>query len=188
MNIKKSQCSENSVKYWILFGIPVVFIIGGFTHFIYELSGENLLVGIISPVNESVWEHLKMSFWGLLIWWLVGYFLLSGNRCISAAKWFSACSTALYVALFFIMTVYYLYTGALGKDCLIADILLLLVGIVAAQISGYIVYMCPGFHRNRLLCSILLIALLTAAFIIFTFVPPHIPLFIDKATGRYGIF
>ncbi len=184
---KKPPCSANAVKNWVLFGIPVAFIIGGFTHFAFELSGGNTFVGIFSPVNESVWEHLKMSFWTLLIWWVIGYFLLSRGGCISAAKWFSACAAALYIAPIFITIVYYLYTGALGVRYPIVDILLLLVGIAVAQISAYRIFKCARSHKSRLFWSLLLIAILAAAFVVFTFSPPQIPLFMDMRTGSFGI-
>lgn len=35
-------------------------IIGTLLHFVYEWSGNNFIVGLFAPVNESVWEHLKL--------------------------------------------------------------------------------------------------------------------------------
>ena len=37
-------------------------LIGVISHFIYEWTGENTLAGLIFPVNESIWEHLKLIF------------------------------------------------------------------------------------------------------------------------------
>lgn len=31
-------------------------------HFLYEVS-PNLISALLSPVNESVWEHLKLLYW-----------------------------------------------------------------------------------------------------------------------------
>ena len=36
-----------------------IVIAGTLLHFVYGWSGRNLLVGLVSPVNESVWEHTK---------------------------------------------------------------------------------------------------------------------------------
>ena len=45
----------------ILAGVPVLFLAGTLIHFLYGLSGEFFLVGLLAPVNESVWEHLKLA-------------------------------------------------------------------------------------------------------------------------------
>ena len=34
--------------------------LGTLMHYVYEWSGKNLFVGLFAPVNESVWEHLKL--------------------------------------------------------------------------------------------------------------------------------
>lgn len=47
----------------ILVGVPVLFLAGTLLHFLYGLSGEFFLVGLLAPVNESVWEHLKLALW-----------------------------------------------------------------------------------------------------------------------------
>lgn len=179
--------TDKRAKAWMLYGIPVVFIIGGLTHFTFELSGENPFVGILSPVNESVWEHLKMSFWPLFIWWLLGYLPLSKRDGFSAASWFSSCAAALYLCQLFIVSFFYTYTGALGTESLIVDIISMLFGLTAAQVLAYHMYRFGRFKKSCLIYSMFAIALLTAAFIVFTFAPPHIPLFIDPNTGLYGI-
>lgn len=40
--------------------------LGVLTHFLYDWS-PNVLFAAISPVRESVWEHLKLLYWPLLI-------------------------------------------------------------------------------------------------------------------------
>ncbi len=49
---------------WILAFILAT-LAGAGLHFLYALL-PNPLVGLIAPVNESVWEHLKLSFWPFL--------------------------------------------------------------------------------------------------------------------------
>ena len=49
-------------------GILFTLIIGTLLHFTYEWSGENPFVALYSPVNESVWEHLKLLFFPVLLY------------------------------------------------------------------------------------------------------------------------
>jgi hypothetical protein len=37
-------------------GVAIV-VAGTLLHFVYGWSGHNALAGLVSPVNESVWEH-----------------------------------------------------------------------------------------------------------------------------------
>lgn len=41
-------------------GFAFVSIVGTLWHFIYQWTGDNRLVALVCPVNESPWEHLKL--------------------------------------------------------------------------------------------------------------------------------
>nr|WP_236945659.1 DUF6512 family protein [Enterocloster clostridioformis] len=63
-------------------GILSVSLLGTLLHFTYRWSGRNPLIGLIAPVNESVWEHMKLLFFPML---LFGLWSLKGetDACIS---------------------------------------------------------------------------------------------------------
>jgi len=44
-----------------LLGFVFCCILGTLSHFFYDWSGQNIIVGMFCPVNESVWEHLKLK-------------------------------------------------------------------------------------------------------------------------------
>jgi hypothetical protein len=88
---------RNPEYFWICLGIPVIIIVGSLMHFVYRWSGNSKIVGIFVPVNESVWEHLKMGFWPMVLWWFAGYFLFGNNNKHFAIQWFSSCAVALLV-------------------------------------------------------------------------------------------
>jgi hypothetical protein len=179
--------SKKAYKHWILLGIPVIFVAGFFLHYAYEWSGNSPIVGLITPVNESIWEHLKLAFFPLLVWWSVGYYLLRKYNPIPANQWFSSCAIALLTSLLTIVSFYYTYTGALGIESAILDIFSLLLGLMVAQCLGLHTYQYAKFGSNSLRISTEIILFLTVAFFVFTFVPPHLPLFMDSTTGLYGI-
>ena len=64
---------------FLIIGAVFTIITGTLLHFVYEWSGESLFVGIFSPINESVWEHLKLLFFPMSVWILIGYFILEKN-------------------------------------------------------------------------------------------------------------
>lgn len=174
---------SNPAQKWIILGTPILFIIGSLMHFVYDWSGNLTIVGILAPVNESIWEHLKMASWPILIWWLTGYFLLSNRNTISSSQWFVSCAVAELGCLLVIISFYYTYTGALGIESLILDIFSLLLGISVGQILALHIFKFAKTNKNSLFLAITFIILLAIAFIAFTFVPPHIPLFKDFSIG-----
>ena len=61
---------------WEMWGILFIVILGSSLHFTFELAGGWRPLGIISAVNESVWEHLKLTFWPATFWTVIEYFCL----------------------------------------------------------------------------------------------------------------
>ena len=57
-----------------------VVLFGVFLHFAYELSGNNPIVGLFAPVNESVWEHLKLLFFPMLTLTIWDLFITNRNN------------------------------------------------------------------------------------------------------------
>lgn len=64
--MKKNNC----ILAFIIIGTA-----GTLWHFVYEWSGENPIIGAIAPVNESVWEHLKLLFFPSLFYFITELFL-----------------------------------------------------------------------------------------------------------------
>jgi len=179
--------SKDKAQDWILLGIPVLFIFGSLMHFIYEWSGNSAVIGVFAPTNESVWEHLKMTFWPILIWWITGYYILGKKHKISAVQWFIPCVTAEIICPLVIVSFFYTYTGAFGIESLILDIFSLLLGLAAGQGLALHVYKYKRFSPNRLYIATAILILLAITFTAFTFYPPHIPAFKDSLTLKYGI-
>lgn len=184
---KSSALTSKLAQTWIVIGIPILFIVGSLFHFAYEWSGELWIVGIFAPVNESIWEHLKMAYWPTLIWWIIGYYRICKRHKISEAQWFFPCMVSVYVSPLVITAFYYTYTGAFGIESVILDIFSLLLGIAIGQLLALHIYNYANLRHTALYLSIALIFILALAFTVFTFSPPHLPLFLDQSTGTYGI-
>ena len=80
--IKKflDKIKNNKIIKLEIIAIIVILILGTLLHFTYEWSGDNLFVGSFSAVNESVWEHLKLVFYPMLLMGIINYFLLKGHN------------------------------------------------------------------------------------------------------------
>lgn len=75
----------------------------------YGWPGQNALVGLVSPVNESVWEHTKLLVFPVVAVGTVEAVLLQDVRRVAWATLVEAIVGALAI-----VAVFYACTGALG--------------------------------------------------------------------------
>ena len=82
----------------IFFAVGALFtlILGTVGHFFYEWSGENKIAGIFFPVNESVWEHMKLTLLptGIYLGAAAIMPFCPFSRCLSARRLYPFCITA----------------------------------------------------------------------------------------------
>lgn len=172
-----------TIKKLSIFGALFVIIFGALFHFVYEWSGENIAIGALTPVNESIWEHLKLALIPILLFAIIEWFVLRfQNKNIWATK-----AVEIWLVIFLITSFFYTYTGIIGFNTLWADILLTF--IVPVIIGKYLSYKLLAKEKqptNKIVPAISLFILLFA-FIFFTFSPPKIPLFEDPVSQTYGI-
>ena len=55
-------------KLYFIGGLLFTAVLGILSHFFYDWSGRTPLAALISPVNESIWEHMKLLFFPALLW------------------------------------------------------------------------------------------------------------------------
>ena len=102
-----------------------VTLLGVFLHFAYELSGENPIVGLFATVNESIWEHLKLVFFPMLVLSVWDMFHSQRNSlCFLPAR-----TLGILAGMAFIVITFYTLTGILGFFVDWVNILIYLVGV-----------------------------------------------------------
>lgn len=170
-------------KIYEFIGIIFTVISGSLLHFLYEWSGKNPIVGLISPINESTWEHLKLLFIPMLFFSFIEYFLIGKNY----PNYIVGKAAGIFTGIIGIITIFYTYTGIIGKNLLPIDILTFIIGVISAYIVSLKITLknstLPRFFN---ITSIFFIVILAFLFIIFTIYPPHINLFIDPITKTYN--
>lgn len=153
--------------------LPFLFLVlaGMLNHFLYEWTG-SALAALSCPVNESVWEHLKLLFFPFLVWCVWNYLLKKPKP----APYFYYCGISVACGMASIIVLFYTYTGCLGKNFFVLDILIFLIGIL---VSLRVVH--KAERHFYAVPSITVIyggwAALVMCFFVFTCYPPDIPLF-----------
>jgi hypothetical protein len=172
---------------WLYIGIPVILAVAAPLHFLYEWTGKLFFIGLITPVNESPWEHLKLAFWPILIWWTAVYRTAGRKTRYPFVKAAVSCAVAEGAALFFILAFYYICAGAFGTESLAVNIAAMLLAlIIGVRLAVHVAARSSPGDASAF-AAVLAVIVLAALFVLFTVYPPHLPLFLDRTTGEYGI-
>jgi len=174
---------QRSLLKWELNGIWVIFLLGSLFHFIYELTGSHAAAGAFFPINESVFEHLKMTFWPVVIWSAFSYRFLKANTY----NFIVSRAAALFIMPIVILALFYGYTALTGWENVFIDILIFLLAVATGQMAGYWIITRKPLPLWLTGLSAILIITLGFGYIFFTYHPPHLPIFMDANTGSYGL-
>lgn len=162
------------LKQFTIIGIIFVIITGFLAHFLYDWTDDNYIVGFFVPINESIWEHMKLLFFPMLIYSLIMIFLFKGKcPCIISSLCLGILTGTLFIPVF-----YYAYTYILGKNIFILDIAIFIMSIlIAFRLSCKLSLSCR--LKPYTLLMICLVCILFFCFVFFTYHPPAIMLFED---------
>ena len=159
------------IRNYQIFSIIFTFILGMLLHFTYEFSNGNKIIAAFSAINESVWEHLKLIYFPMLVTTIVGYLYIGKEE----EKFLCAKTMSVIVSMFFIVSFYYTYTGVLGKSIAVIDISSFFVAILLGEKVAHI-FMINRFKCNKII-SIIILLLLLLCFIFFTYLIPDLGIF-----------
>lgn len=88
---------------------------------------------MIAPVNESVWEHMKMAAFAVFIFSLVQYFFIAKE----ANNFFLTKAILILIIPILIAVLHLSYKAILGQHMVIIDISILFILIIAGQYFSY---------------------------------------------------
>ena len=168
---------------WELIGIAAISVLGSLLHFAFELSGELAPVGIFAAVNESVFEHLKLTYWPTLVYAACTYGIIRKPT----SNFIIAKTVSVYVMPMSIIVLFYVYTTITGTEILIVDILIFVVAVALGQLTSYKLLTMNRLPNNLHWIALSLLVALAVVYGIFTFYPPQVPFFQDPVNGTYGI-
>ena len=160
-----------------------IFLLCFLFHFIYNWF-PCTLTEIFFPVNESIWEHMKLLFSAVVFYGIIDYIILQkfnikfNNFFISL---FVSALSIIPIYLTMFLPIYY----KIGQNMVIT-IGIMLIAIIISQIISY--YILKQEHFDKL--NIISLILIIASYIIFaylTYYPIKNELFFDTQDEKYGL-
>ena len=164
-------------------GVFISFILAIIFHFIYGWV-PNSVISVIAPVNESIWEHMKLIVTPSIIFSIFEYFIYK-KKDIVFDNFILSYAISCILGIIVYLLLYIPLNDIFGHKAYIAISLLFLILIFVQIVSYYIMNKSNIKHSSDV--GILLILIIYFAFGYLTYHPPKINLFYDYMNKGYGI-
>lgn len=151
-------------------------------HFLYD-KFPCFITSIFAPVNESIWEHMKILFTSILFTGVIQKIYVSAkklkynNICLSN---FIGALLSIPIFLVMFLPVYHF----VGENMPITIIIM----FISISISEFISYLIMNKPEHKLENTTILFAIaIYIIFVILTYYPPQLGIFKDPTNNLYGI-
>lgn len=172
-----------NLKKMIFVNTILTFLLCFLSHFIYTWF-PNVVTSIFFPVNESIWEHMKMLYTTFLICGIVEYFIMKkfdidNHNFLLTTFIKSIISIPIYLVMF--LPLY----NTFGENMFIS-ISVMLITILIVNFIGYKLLQFDEFKYQKLI-AVIFILIVYVIMGVLTYNPPKSDLFFDTEEEKYGI-
>lgn len=158
----------------------IIFILSTLFHSLYNYL-PCFLTSIIVPVNESIFEHMKMIFTSYMFYLLIKILFNKKHENNLISSFVIASLFNIVIFLIIYIPIYLLF----GEKLVVT----LILYFITILISNYLMYKIQNKKINSKInkYSVYIIPLVYIVFTLFTYFPLKNMLFLDPATNTYGI-
>lgn len=166
-----------------IIGAVIWIILTSVFHFMYDWF-PNAIVASFFPINESVWEHMKLFVTPAIITFIFETIYMKIKRICIQNNYLSLLieiMSSIGVFLTIFLPYYYKY-----NHNIIITLLMMIFAIIIAKYLGYIIVS----EKNELILNIIAIPIILGILIIniiLTFYPLNNPLFIDTTKNSNNV-
>lgn len=161
--------------------VIIIFILSFICHFAYELA-PNFISSIIFPVNESIWEHMKLIATPVIIGSIFEYIYYKRKK-INCNNFILSYGISIILGISFYLAIYMPIHISFGHNLYIAIILLFITHMIIEIISYYIIKHNKIRYSN--IIGILLMIFIYGVFYYFTYYPKENILFFSSQRDDY---
>ena len=171
-----------SLKKIKIINVVFLFLLSFLWHFMYDWFPNNIFA-LFFPVNESIWEHMKIIYYCLLLGSILEFVLCKKNNIKINNFYIEAMVKSILGVIFYliIFVPFYLWLG----ESMFISISLMLITYIFMEYIGYKILI--GEEMNINILPVVIIALGCIMIVILTFYPLHNFLFFDEVKFGYGI-
>jgi len=165
-----------------LIGTIFIILIGSISHFLYDWTNHNKIVGYFAAVNESTWEHIKLVILPTFLWIAIEY-----HWYIDTPIYFFARFIGLLVMIILIPVLFYGYQIITKKNNSLINILIFIISVILGQLLFSQLIKIDTDSQILLHIGILGLISIFLIYMTRTYVPKKNFIFKDPITNKYGI-
>ncbi len=166
-----------------IIGFFVIFLLCFPLHFLYDWL-PNSLFSIFFPVNESIWEHMKLIYTSFVFYGIFDYLLLKKNK-INFNNFLIQLFLIPIMTIVIYLIIFIPIYNNIGEN-MIVSISLLAVVIMIEQILSYFILQYKEIKYQNIV-GIIGIILIYIIFGYLTYKPIENYIFYDSVKDKYGI-
>ena len=170
-----------SLKTIKIIGFFAIFLLCFLFHFLYDWF-PNCLFSIFFPVNESIWEHMKLIYTSYIFYGIFDYILLRKNKI---NNFFIQLFLIPIISIILYLIIFIPIYKMIGENMIISIGLLAIIIIIEQILSYFILQYKEVNYQNFI--GIIGIILVYIIFGYLTYNPIENYLFYDTVKDKYGI-
>ena len=120
-----------------IIGFFIMMCLSFLSHFMYEWC-DNFLFSIFFPVNESIWEHMKLLITPVLIYALIESFIYK-NKSIKFNNFSLSYSISIIIGIILYLIIYLLFNHFFAHNIIVSIVLLFFDYIFISFVSYLII-------------------------------------------------
>lgn len=166
-----------------IYAVIGIFLLSFICHFIFDLF-PNVLFSIFFPVNESIWEHMKILFTATLLYSFIDKIILKKLN-VNYNNYYLQLFISAFISIPIYLIIYLPIYNFIGENMFVSIFLLLIVYIIMQYISYKIMQ-----KKETKIPNYIFNILIILTYIIFTYLtynPPQNYIFYDSENEIYGI-
>lgn len=173
---------ERIIRFEIM-GVLFVIAVSVFMQNLYEWSGHSVLGIMFGSVNDSIWETCKTLLLPYTIWTLFEVI------CVKPRfhRFVAARIITIYLLALVFITISLVFSATGAQSHMMPEFIAAIAATAIASAASLVMYSRLeklGDFFAPIFCLLLLFAALYCSLTVF---PPHSFIFMDRATGMYGI-
>ena len=171
-----------SLKKIKLIGILLTFLLCFPLHFLYDWF-PNSLFSIFTPVNESIWEHMKLIYTSFILYGIIDYIFLLKNK--NFHNFLFQLWVIPIIGIILYLLIFIPIYNRFGENMIISIGLLFIIILIEHIISYFLLQAKPIKYQT--IIGIIGIIIVYIIFGYLTYKPIENDLFFDTQNEKYGI-
>lgn len=175
---------RKKLRLWEFAGFLIVCALGTLLPLLYKRTGENTFVAAFAGANGSVWERMKLLYLPYFVFTMVEFTVFAE----AFRNFFAAKAAAGLAGMLLIPLLHYSLNGMFGAMPRWTDTAIFFAA--AAVMYALSCRLLTALSLRGAALQFISFALLWGMmflFLLFTYRTPHLPLFRDPVTLRYGV-